>query len=809
MDAIRPRLKVALVAATALILSLISQEACHYTVLGAQVSSQKDPNSYPGLSEVIPKAEELEKRASETRLALATRLQTHELREEIKQAQMALKDLGRRLSSLGDPTQGDYQRLLDLKAPLESQRRSLEGYLSSISEKIQEIETLKRKWEEDLSFWTNWKRALEGEKAEGLTESFARAERTIKDTLGELSQSISGLVFLQEEVRRLLDENRGLARPLDLALARMRQEAFRRTEPSFFEKRFIEQILVPPWKSMAMGVAKAMEEAKGYLGEQGGIFFIQVFVAVCLGLAGMWKKKWLWREGRSLGLWAHPWALAIVVVGVMSSVFLKDIGGAWKYLSRSVLAFAVIIVWLGSTKEKGWKAPLFGLTASLTFLDLLKLLGVTAAWYRVCLAGVALMGIPAVMAMPKRTRAQRTGLNVALAVLLVVSLAQVGGFATLSERIFQASGWSVLLILVGRIAVFAAKGAVDWVLVHPRISGSKVLQLMGSQVGARLFWLISIGIWMMIALRLLTVWGFYESSTDAFEGILRPEITIGKVSISLGLLLLGALAIYLGFFISRLVNGVLDAEVFPRTDLDVGARHAIGRILHYVLVLIGFLMAMSLVGIHLESFLVLGGALGVGIGFGLQHVANNFISGLILLFERPVKVGDTVQVENQWGRVKRIGLRSTIIETFDRSELIVPNSQLVSSTVVNWTLSNPVARVRIPVGVAYGTDLELAMKLLIQAAKNVPRVLEDPPPNALFLGFGDSSLSLELHAWVGDIRERLSVQSELCREIDRLFRLAGVEIPYPQRDLHIKSFPGSNAFITSEEISSKEGKESW
>ena len=188
-------------------------------------------------------------------------------------------------------------------------------------------------------------------------------------------------------------------------------------------------------------------------------------------------------------------------------------------------------------------------------------------------------------------------------------------------------------------------------------------------------------------------------------------------------------------------------------------------------------MAISLIGLNLTSLAFLTGALGIGVGFGLQNIVNNFVSGLMLLFERPFKVGDMVVVDNETGTVRKIGLRSTVIETFDRSELIVPNSLFISGKVTNWTRSNQVARIRITVGVAYGSDIERVLSLLKQAAQTDPRVLSNPEPNPLFLRFGDSALEFELHFFIADVKDSLSVRSALCQQIAGRFQAAGMEIP--------------------------------
>ncbi len=177
----------------------------------------------------------------------------------------------------------------------------------------------------------------------------------------------------------------------------------------------------------------------------------------------------------------------------------------------------------------------------------------------------------------------------------------------------------------------------------------------------------------------------------------------------------------------------------------------------------------------------------MGIGFGLQAIVNNFVSGLILLFERPIKVMDIIENGSRTGRVKSLGLRATVVQTFDNAEIVIPNSELITGTVTNWTLAEKKARVRVPVGVAYGSDISQVIEILIRCANEHPLVLSTPPPRAMFLAFGASSLDFELRAWIPDVRQRTSTLSELNQEIESEFSQAGIEIPFPQSDLHLRT----------------------
>ena len=203
-------------------------------------------------------------------------------------------------------------------------------------------------------------------------------------------------------------------------------------------------------------------------------------------------------------------------------------------------------------------------------------------------------------------------------------------------------------------------------------------------------------------------------------------------------------------------------------------------------------VGLSLAGVDLSNIAIIAGALSVGIGFGLQNIVNNFVSGIILLFERPIRPGDWIVVGNTEGFVQKVRVRATEIQTFDRSDVIVPNSELISGQVTNWTYRDPYGRVICPVGVAYGSDVQLVRKLLLAVAEEHPQVISDgrtPPPKVFFLAFGDSALLFDLRCFISDVKSRLAVRSELNYAIDAAFRANGIQIPFPQQDLYVKSWP--------------------
>jgi small-conductance mechanosensitive channel len=217
-----------------------------------------------------------------------------------------------------------------------------------------------------------------------------------------------------------------------------------------------------------------------------------------------------------------------------------------------------------------------------------------------------------------------------------------------------------------------------------------------------------------------------------------------------------------------------------------GMSYAISSLLNYVIIALGFVVGMGLLGVNLSKVTVLAGAFGVGIGFGLQSIVNNFVSGLILLFERPIHVGDTVEIGNLQGEVKRIGIRSSIVRTWQGAEIIVPNSQLVSEQVTNWTLSDQLRRIDLPMGVNYGAEPQRVIEVMEAVAKAHPQVLKQPAPRALFVGYGDSSINFELRAWTDQYASWYQIRSDLTVALYHAVKKeVGMTFPFPQREVRL------------------------
>lgn len=286
---------------------------------------------------------------------------------------------------------------------------------------------------------------------------------------------------------------------------------------------------------------------------------------------------------------------------------------------------------------------------------------------------------------------------------------------------------------------------------------------------------------------ILLQWGFQWG--DIYTWFLRAlrEIQLGSVSFSIIDIATGLLVFVAGYFLTRWFQRWLDGSVMERGRLDAGVRNSIKTVVGYVGIAVAVLIGVSAAGIDLSSLALVAGGLSLGVGFGLQNIVSNFVSGLILLVERPFKSGDWIVAGGVSGTVKKISVRATEIETFQRQSVILPNSELINSAVGNWTHKNRLGRVDIPIGASYNADPRVVHRVLTEIAEAHPTILKNPEPMAVFMGFGDSSLNFELRFYLADVMSQLAIQNDIRFTIYERFKEEGIEIPFPQQDLHIRT----------------------
>jgi small-conductance mechanosensitive channel len=447
----------------------------------------------------------------------------------------------------------------------------------------------------------------------------------------------------------------------------------------------------------------------------------------------------------------------------------------------------------------------------LIITNLCYVLGLPLALFRLYILVAALVSLicclrwAAESSRRKETRLYAWVLRLAAAFFAVVLFTELQGEAKLAELLFVSSLRTLAIVLAFGLLRHLVRGGLEWVVLNSASRSVVLVRSNTAVVVQRLALVFDVLIGVVILSGLLMTWQVYDSPAEAITGLLSVQATIGSQPITLGFVILAIASLGVSYFASWMLQTLLTENVLARRKVETGVRLAIARLVHYALITIGFVIALVVLGIDLTKMTLLASALGVGIGFGLQTIVNNFVCGLILLFERPLRVGDTIELGGQRVKIAKIGLRSTTVRTSAQADLIVPNTDLVTNQVTNWTLTDRHAQGMIAVGVAYGSDVTLVMQTLKECALAHPGVMKNPEPGILFRSFGDSALNFELDVRVRDIDNRSQIESDLHQEIERRFRQAGIEIPFPQRDLHVRGVENTNNAAASVSISPVSG----
>lgn len=555
-------------------------------------------------------------------------------------------------------------------------------------------------------------------------------------------------------------------------------------------------------QSFATAYQEMNVSLRNYADREGRLLWLHALLTLVLVWLSVRASAWAkLREGHELPpALVHPWAAGLVL-GLSNSLWIHADAPpklSWL-LSLLVLPFWVVL--LREIVPKPLRRPLpglvvlvlidFGRRILLDFEGLSRLLLVIEAV--VTFAGLVWLRRPSRLARlphpanPFWLRLLGGWLRVSMVAAGVATLGSCFGWVILADLLITTV---VIGTFVGSIlfsAVVVVEGICETAVWTGRLDRLRLVR--GDRpalprVVSRLARTTAFATWLYLLPGYLSI---REGLLDLLGRALAAPLGYGSVKITLGGVIAFVVAIWLSWVFSRLVARTLDAEIFPRVSLPRGVPFALSTISRYAVLVIGFVFAVAALGFQVGNLALVISALGVGIGFGLQNVVNNFISGLILLFERPVKVMDVISLDTLLGTITRIGIRSSTLRTFDGADVIVPNGDLISNQVTNWTLADKHRRVPVPVGVVYGTPARRVIELLRQVAHDHPAVLAYPEPLALFMGFGDSSLDFELRFWSEDENALTTVRSEIAVAIQDALAEAGIEVPFPQRDLHLRS----------------------
>ena len=760
-------------------------------------AKQEVTESIPNLADIIPKAAKLSGDLTSLESRVAVAMDISELEKKFAQIKENLEGPAAELQQIKDSKVDKLYKFYEIREIIERESELLEDINDPLNEAIRQFGAWRDDWQAEKQNWERWQSVLleDGEPAQ-LNSSFAKAKDTIDKALEIVNSQLDSMFKVQATAGTIQSKILVLNAQIDTLISVARSGIRVSNSPPMFSSRYFFQYSSELWYALLKGMVQTPWISTNFLDRQGLIIFLQVFFSLFVIFFVYRNRQLIGNSQRWRFLAARPFAAGIFF-GTMALMLFYEYRGVqdtWGlYISiLSGISFARL---KSALNPESWKRQfVYGVLIVYIVTRLLQVIMLPLPLMRLYIVLAALAGLLFCLRCAGESIRQkdsgiyRWALRLSACFLAFVLLAEIWGKQGLAQFLFISLLLSTALVLPFMMFMYIIRGFIEWIFRSSSLQRITLFYGDTDVIVRRVTFFINAALCGLILLPgVLHIWGAYDDLPGAIMGLLSLGFNLGSHRISLGLVIIAAGILYVSFFASWIIQKLLKDQVLARRRVEVGVQVAIAKLVHYVLIFIGFVVALLALGFEFTKLTIILSALGVGIGFGLQGIVNNFVSGLILLFERPVRVGDFIELGTNWAEIKKIGLRATTVQTFDQADVIIPNADLVSNQVINWTLSNRLVRLIIPVGVAYGSDVSLVMETLMASAKENSKIAATPAPQVLFLNFGESALEFELRVWVLDADNRLVVSSELHQEIDRRFRAANIEISFPQRDLHLRS----------------------
>ncbi len=783
-------------------------------VVAAHAQEAQEPSLTPAPtptpeSTPIPVAE-IPDRAAAVGTQLRDAITSTDISEEVEEIAQNFEAEQEHIAKLTEET----QRRLEADGPasiIEEAQNSwlrlagrLDGWLSTLTAHSTTIAEKRKKLEENRQLWELTRESAdEVEFPEALRQQVEDTLASIDTTEMAVRANRDNVLTLQSDVAKEKAAADEMLADLKDEIALRRRSIVGLDSPPLWKTFAAPGLDGGPSEQMVAMWTKNSESLQTYVADRldrivGQVLFLVFFAIVLLVLR---RRAALWaQQDRSLQptveLLERPLAAAFIVTMLLTDLFHPRAPAAWLDFISLVMLLAILRL-LPRMLPQSMRAGAYFLTLVYFLEQIVDLAPDGNLVNRLALFALSLTGAVACHWLYSKVRESDAPISEGWirTVVFGARIAFLAFVAGTLANLIGAVGFATLVVMGTLISIYAAilfwvatkllEAIVRVLLLTKAARHLAIVRLHADTVRQSLFRLIRVVTVIGWAAMTLQGFGAFDPVVNGLKEAVDSKISIGDFSVSPGDILIFFIVVWLTFKISQLLRFVLEVDVLQHLDLPRGVPGAITRVTHYAIVVLGVMIGASAAGLDFSRINLIVGALGVGIGFGLQNVVNNFVSGLILLFERPIRVGDKIQLAELFGTVKNIGMRASIVRTFQGAEVIVPNANLISAEVINWTLSDDRRRMELPVGVTYGTDPENVIDILVEVAKEHPDVMSDPEPAALFRGFGDSSLDFQLRAWTrGDF---VQVSSDLLVAVNCALADAGIEIPFPQRDLHLRS----------------------
>ena len=782
--------------------SLFSQETASEDIPAA--SSTFEINN---VSELYKKSDEISEDSRSLEKKLQTLINISDVEKRIRPLRESLNDYKQKFKEAKGAENTDIESMITLRGNVKIISDICLEIKGKIEERLKNIATLNKDWLDKKDYWEQLRQQSNFVNNKTAKDIFIENDKIIDESIKLFDGIDSSVTNFNQRLGDLNKDTEKFADELDKYIEELRSRLFKKTGHAMLTSKYINEFDSKLRDNFFEGIAKLEIINDNYFKNNTWVFLVQIILAFILAYYFQHTDKTVLTKFGIGFVSNNSGAVALIIAVLLGLPFLESIPLAIKFIYNVIIGISFGFIICNKLPNKGEKAAVilvFVLYIIYMFFDVISM---PMALSRLIIAVFSLassiyfLNLNDILSKnydsnedktPAVSTKEKLICKVIGIFMLIAFVGQLAGYTALANHVFDITLRSVLISLFAWIILCALKGCVRTVFNNAFVG--KHIKSIVSDVNViinRFNFIITLVVIFIVIAGILAAWGVYDNTWFAVKSILGLGFTIQGTKITLGKICWAILLFYMILSISWLVRAYLEVNFYPARKIEPGVGISINRLIYYSFIVLGFALALDVMGISIQSLTVIIGALGVGIGFGLQNIVNNFASGLILLFERSIKVGDVVVVNGTWGTVKHLGLRATIIQTFANAEMIVPNSDLVSSTVNNWTMTNRRTRFTVKVGVAYGTDPELVKKVLLEIAANHSNVLRDPAPGVVFTEFGDSSLNFELRCWVRDIASMWKTQDEIMYEVDKKFKENNISIPFPQRDLYIKELPAN------------------
>ncbi|MBP5470015.1 MAG: mechanosensitive ion channel [Candidatus Riflebacteria bacterium] len=760
------------------------------------------------VSDLYKKSDEISEDSRTLEKKLQSLINISDIEKSIIPLRESLNDYKQNFKECKGAENTDIESMITLRGKVKIVSDFCIELKSRADERLKNIATLNKDWLDKRDYWEKLREQSNFVNNKTAKDIFIENDKIIDESLKLFDGVDTPVTSFNQKISDLNKDAEKLADELDKYIEELRSRLFKKTGHAMLTTKYFNEFDEKMSDNFYEGIAKLEIIDDKYFKNNTWVFIVQLILA-CL-LAYFFKvanKEFMAKLGLSF-VYKNPVAVSLIISVLVGLPFLESVPPIIKFIYNLIIGISFCFIICAKIPNIAEKASVILVFVLYMIYMVFDLINMPMALSRLIIAifslasGIYFLKINDFLSKSSDTNQDKSQelstkekvICKLIGIFMIVAFGgQLAGYTALANHVFDITLRSVLISLFAWLILGALKGLVATTFRSAFVD--KHIKSIVSDVNIiinRFNFVITLAVIFIVFAGILAAWGVYDNTWYAVKSILDLGFTVQGTKITLGKICWSVLLFYIILSISWVVRTYLEVNFYPKRNIEQGVGISINRLIYYSFIVLAFALAMEVMGISLQSLTVIIGALGVGIGFGLQNIVNNFASGLILLFERSIKVGDVVVVNGTWGTVKHLGLRATIIQTFANAEMIVPNSDLVSSTVNNWTMTNRKTRFTIKVGVAYGTDTELVKKVLLQIAADHPNVLRDPAPGVVFTEFGDSSLNFELRCWVRDIANMWKTQDEIMYEVDKKFKENNISIPFPQRDLYIKEFPSNS-----------------